>query len=278
MAGMTVPSLNERSRGAARGFNGESRRRVPAAFPALEIGTMGSAAHVAHAIGRVIGRALPQTCALCAERCGDAVLCAPCMNALPALPPACPRCARPSPGSAVCGTCLKRPPKFAATLAACSYAFPLDRLVQALKYDNRLALAEPLGDALAAAVLRAPASYPRPDALIAVPLAAARQRSRGFNQSIEIARVVARRTALPLVFGLERVGDAPAQASLPWTQRRRNVRGAFACRLWFAGRHLALIDDVMTTGATLEEAAKALLQSGAARVDAWVDARTAPPN
>ena len=149
-----------------------------------------------------------------------------------------------------------------ATLAACTYAFPLDRLVQALKYEHRLALAEPLGDALAAAVLRAPASYQRPDALIAVPLAAARQRERGFNQAIEIARVVARRTGFPLVTGLVRTGNAPAQATLPWTQRRRNVRGAFACATAFAGRHVALVDDVMTTGATLEAAAAALLQCG----------------
>ncbi len=199
------------------------------------------------------------------------------MNALPPLPPACPVCARPSTGSTVCGACLKRPPRFAATLAACAYAFPLDALVRALKYEHRLALAEPLGDALAAAAMRAPPSLERPDALIAIPLAAARQRERGFNQSIEIARVVARRTGLPLASGLVRTGNGPAQASLPWAQRRRNVRGAFASRAAFAGRHLALVDDVMTTGATLEAAAAVLLQSGAARVDAWVVARTLPP-
>jgi ComF family protein len=199
------------------------------------------------------------------------------MNALPQLPAACPVCACPSPGSAVCGTCLKRPPKFAATLAACAYAFPLDRLVQALKYEQRLALAEPLGDALASAALRMPAWYNRPDALVAVPLAAARQRERGFNQSIEIARVVARRTGLPLGTGLVRTGNAPAQATLPWAQRRRNVRGAFACSTSFAGRHVGIVDDVMTTGATLEAAAAALLRAGATRVDAWVVARTLPP-
>jgi ComF family protein len=238
----------------------------------------GSGRRASSAIRILIGRALPQACALCADRSGNAMLCAPCMNALPPLPPACPVCARPSPGSSVCGACLKRPPKFTATLAACTYAFPLDRLVQALKYEHRLALAEPLGDALAAAALRAPASYQRPDALIAVPLAAARQRERGFNQSIEIARVVARRTGFPLVTGLVRTGNAPAQATLPWTQRRRNVRGAFACATSFAGRHVALVDDVMTTGATLEAATAVLLRSGAARVDAWVVARTLPPD
>jgi len=277
MAGMTVPSLNELSNAAGRKFDSVSRRVFSALFRPPANRTPRRGARTSAAIRSVIGRALPQACALCADRSGNAMLCAPCMNALPPLPPVCPICARPSPGSAVCGACLKRQPKFAATLAACAYAFPLDRLVQALKYEHRLALAEPLGDALAAAALRRPASQDRPDALIAVPLAAARQRERGFNQSIEIARVVARRTGLPLVTGLVRTGNAPAQATLPWAQRRRNVRGAFACRTSFAGRHVAIVDDVMTTGATLEAAAAVLLQSGAARVDAWVVARTLPP-
>lgn len=276
MAAMTVPSLNEMSNAAAQKLDSGSR---PVFFAWLRSRAerSRSAARASAAIRNVIGRALPQACALCADRSGNAMLCAPCMNALPPLPPACPVCARPSPGSAVCGACLKRPPKFEATLAACAYAFPLDRLVQALKYDHRLALAEPLGDALAAAALRTLASHQRPDALVAVPLAIARQRQRGFNQSIEIARVVARRTGLPLVTGLVRTGNAPAQATLPWAQRRRNVRGAFACATSFAGRHIVIVDDVMTTGATLEAAAAALHQSGAVRVDAWVVARTLPP-
>ena len=177
----------------------------------------------------------------------------------------------------MCGACLTRPPRFARTLAACSYAYPLDRLVQALKYGRQLALAQPLGDALAAAVLRAPGPQHRPQALAAVPLAAARQRERGFNQAIEIARVVARRVGLPLVHGLVRTAHGPAQATLPWARRRRSVRGAFACERSFPGLHVALVDDVMTTGATLEAAADALLRAGAARVDAWVVARTLPP-
>ena len=220
--------------------------------------------------------ALPQSCALCAARSGARIVCEPCMNALPPLPPACPSCAQPSPDATACGACLKRPPTFSATLAACAYAFPLDRLVQGLKYGHRLALARPLGDALAAVVLRAPATYRRPDVLIALPLAASRQRERGFNQAMEIARVVARRTALPLAGGLVRTSAGPAQAGLPWAQRRRNAEGAFACRTGLRGLSVAVIDDVMTTGATLEAAAIALRRAGAARVDAWVVARTLP--
>jgi ComF family protein len=183
-------------------------------------------------------------------------------------------CASPSPQGLPCGACLGRAPAFAATIAACRYAFPVDRLVHALKYGHRLALAEPLGDALAAAVLRAPPSYRSPEAIVALPLAAARQRERGFNQAIELARVVARRTALPLAGGLVRTSASPPQASLRWPERRRNVRGAFGCTRAFTGQRVAIVDDVMTSGATLDAAASALRKAGASEVHAWVVART----
>ena len=198
------------------------------------------------------------------------------MHALPSIAAACPICANPAATTAICGACLRRPPRFSATIAACAYAFPLDRLVQGLKYEHRLSLAEPLGDKLAAEVERRLKPGERPDALVALPLAPARQRERGFNQSMEIARVVSRRTGVPITRGLVRTGNAPPQAALPWAQRRRNVRGAFACTRSFADRRIAVVDDVMTTGATLESAARALLHAGAARVDAWVVARTPP--
>ncbi|MDH5285913.1 MAG: double zinc ribbon domain-containing protein [Betaproteobacteria bacterium] len=222
-------------------------------------------------------RVLPASCTLCGDAADASLLCAPCMNALPPLPPACPVCALPSPGAAVCGRCLRQPPRVAATLAPCVYAFPLDRLVQAFKYGRRLALAVPLGDALAAMALRAPPSLPRPDALVPMPLARARQRQRGFNQAVEIARVVSRRTRIPLLHALARPLDRPAQASLAWHERRANVRGAFAAVAPATGRHVAIVDDVMTTGATIDAAAAALLAAGAARVDAWVVARALPP-
>jgi len=229
------------------------------------------------ALRRLLERGFPQACALCAARTARSALCDPCMNALPALGPACPQCASPATSATICGACLKQPPRFSSTIAGGAYAYPLDRLVLALKYGHRLSLANPLGHKLAAAVERSLGSATRPDAVIALPLAPARQRERGFNQSIEIARVVARRTAVALEGGLVRTGNGAAQASLPWAQRRRNVRGAFACTRSFGGRHVAIVDDVMTTGATLESAATALLEAGAVRVDAWVVARTLPP-
>ena len=233
-------------------------------------------AAAARALPHALPRAWPHACLLCGAAGCDAALCAPCMKDLPALPPVCPVCASPALDGAVCGACLRHPPQVAATLAACTYAFPLDRLVQALKYGRTLAVAVLLADAICAALSRRDNS-PRPELLVPMPLSRPRQRERGFNQAAEIARVVARRTGIPLCHALARPVDRPAQAGLPWRERHRNVRGAFACTTPVTGRHLALVDDVMTTGATIEAAAGALRAAGAARVDAWVVARALPP-
>ena len=231
-------------------------------------------AHLREAAVGGLARLLPQRCALCGAAAQRTALCDTCRLALPALPSRCPVCAQPSTGDAACGECLQQPPRFAVTVAAHAYAFPLDRLIQALKYEHRLELALPLGDALADAVRRAPASLEGVEAIVPLPLSRTRQRERGFNQAIEIGRIVARRTDLPLAPLLSRTAHAPPQASLPWRERRRNVRRAFACNHDLGGRHVAVLDDVMTTGATLDAAAAALVAAGAARVDAWVVART----
>ena len=116
-----------------------------------------------------------------------------------------------------------------------------------------------------------------PAVVAAVPLAPARQRERGFNQAREIGVRVARLLGLPVVDALERATCGAPQAALRWSERARNVRGAFACRRDVRGLAIALVDDVMTTGATLAEAATALRRAGAVRVEAWVVARTLPP-
>jgi ComF family protein len=180
----------------------------------------------------------------------------------------------PTPDGQRCGACLKRPPAFDATRAACDYAFPVDRLIQALKYDSRLALAALLGELLAAAAQ----SMPAPDRLVAMPLHPARIRARGFNPSREIARVVADALAIPLdADSCRRVRDTPPQVALAYAARRRNVRGAFACNARLDGEHVALIDDVMTTGTSLDELAATLKAAGACSVSCWIVARTLPP-
>jgi ComF family protein len=224
--------------------------------------------------------ALPQSCALCAGPAADALVCAGCASDLPRLPPACSVCALPAGGAEVCARCLADPPPFAATAAAFAYRFPIDRLLQRLKYAGQVAYADWLGARLADAVaqaLRQRADAAVPDCAVALPLAPSRQRERGFNQAREIAARCARELQLPLAQPLERPVAGVPQAGLPLARRAGNVRGAFACRTPLDGARVALVDDVMTTGATLAEAAATLRRAGAARVECWVVARTLPP-
>jgi ComF family protein len=223
---------------------------------------------------RVAGLAFGGGCYLCRGG-AEEVLCAACDADLPRLPAlSCPRCALASPAGATCGRCLARPPSYDATVAALAYEFPADVLVQALKFRGELALAPLLGALLAARLPRGT----RADFLVPVPLAPARLRERGFNQSLEIARHVAAATGSRLAPQLAgRSRDAPPQVDLPLAERARNVRGAFHCAQALAGAEVAVLDDVMTTGATLDELAATLKRAGAARVVNWVVARTAPP-
>jgi ComF family protein len=221
--------------------------------------------------------ALPQRCELCVAPSGAALVCDACEASLPRIAAACPVCALPSPCGEVCGACVRRAPAFVATVAALTYAFPTDRLLQRIKYGGRIALAQWAGAALASAVVASRALRERPAQVVPLPLAASRQRERGFNQAREIAVHVARETRLPLASPLVRIGAGPPQASLPWAERHRNVRGAFAVRGDVRGMRIALVDDVMTTGATLAEAARALVAAGALSVECWVVARTLPP-
>jgi len=208
-------------------------------------------------------------CALCAAHSGSEILCAACAADLPALPEDCPRCALPSPGGLACGACLADPPQFDATLALWVYDFPCDRMVQALKYRGWLALAPFFARSFAAGPL------PEIDLLVPMPLHPNRLAQRGFNQAAEIARSLARLRRVPFApRGARRVKDTAAQTDLPYEERTRNVRGAFACDLDLSGKRVAVVDDVMTTGATLNELAKVLKRAGAARVESWVVARS----
>ena len=186
----------------------------------------------------------------------------------------CPNCALPSPAGARCGGCLRKAPPFIAATAAWRYAFPVDRLLQAFKYGNRLALADPLSAGLIRALEHGAAEAV--DAVIALPLSPRRQRERGFNQAEEIACRVARSLELPLLHDLRRSRDGPPQASLRLRERARLVRGAFEAGGGVRGKRIALVDDVMTTGATLAGAAHALRIAGASEVRVWVVARTLP--
>jgi len=208
------------------------------------------------------------SCFLC-RGAATSVLCPACEADLPRLaPPLCPRCALASPRGETCGRCLADPPHFDATVAALEYAFPADALVHALKFRGELALAP-----LLAALLkeRIPAQE-RIDCVVPVPLSRQRLNERGYNQAAEIARHLDHGRLL--LSACERARDTVPQLDLPFEERKRNVRGAFACTANVKGLAVAVVDDVMTTGATLDEMAKILKGAGAARVVNWVLART----
>jgi ComF family protein len=215
--------------------------------------------------------------------CGDAGmpgrdLCAACHCGLPWQGPACARCALPLPQAGICGHCLRAGPghrdqPLDAVQAAFDYAFPLDRLLPRLKFHRDFAA----GRVLAQCMAERFANVPRPDALLPLPLHRARLRRRGYDQALELARPLAKALGLPLRTDLlQRRKATAAQSRLDADARRRNLRGAFtvdpAAPL---PAHIALLDDVMTTGATLHAAALALRRAGVARVDAWVCARVA---
>lgn len=191
-----------------------------------------------------------------------------------------------APGCAiVCALCRREPPPFAATLAAADYAPPLDRVITAFKFGRQVGLARPLGSLVARRW--AEAGRPTLDALAVVPLAPDRLAERGFNQALEIARAAARasstphrdaaaapRLPVPWRDALQRVRETPRQSSLDLAQRKANLRAAFVCTASVAGLRVGLVDDVMTSGATLEAAADALRKAGAREVVALVVART----
>ena len=224
-------------------------------------------------LGRKIGHALlAQDCLLCQAASGQSLLCAACAHELPALGVACPRCAAAGNQPAECGACLADAPHFDLTHAAFVYAHPVDTLIQELKYGGELALAGWFAQALQRRI----GSAGGIDLIVPLPLHPARLAARGFNQAAEIAKNLARAYAIAMDAALaRRVRDTAPQTALPWRERATNVRHAFACERDLSGLRLAVVDDVMTTGATLNEFARTLKQRGAARVDNWVVARTA---
>ena len=222
---------------------------------------------------------LPSSCALCGAA-GDAAVCRDCEDAYVTVRPRCPVCANPAgdlDAALPCGACLAAPPAFDATLAACDYDAPLDALVLQLKFGAQLALAPWMARTLHDAALRA--AWPAPDLLCPVPLGARRLAERGYNQALEVARPLARLLDAECVPRLaRRVVETAAQSGVEPAERQRNVRGAFAMELEerVAGRHVGVVDDVMTSGHTLDELARVLKRAGAARVTNFVFARTPP--
>jgi ComF family protein len=227
--------------------------------PLLDIGT------------RIRRSLLAQDCVLCQAASGERLLCEACVRELPTTASACPRCALGGSSNAECGACIADPPHYDASCAAFVYAYPVDALIQALKYGGQLALAGLFAHSLHQRVGTAAGV----DLIVPLPLHPARLAGRGFNQAAEIARALSRATGVTMDAQIaRRVRNTAPQTALPWRERAANMRHAFACGRDLAGLRVAVVDDVMTTGATLQEFARTLKRCGAARVENWVVART----
>ena len=236
------------------------------------------------ALARLLGRSLlPSSCALCGARC-DAPVCAPCrLQFLAPRAARCPCCANPVGALDAgwpCGACQSHPPAFDATIVAADYDAPLDQLVLQLKFGGTLALAPWFGLALRDAVM-ARERFELPTILCPVPLGRQRLAERGFNQALEIARPLSAALGIALRPALAvRARETQAQSGVAPAERKKNIRDAFivapSALDLVRGRHIGVVDDVMTSGATLHELAAMFKRFGAARVSNFVFARTPP--
>jgi ComF family protein len=216
----------------------------------------------------------PPTCLLCGDPGAAGIdLCPACIRSLPYNKVACPRCAlaieseHPYP----CGQCQKKPPAFDAAFAPFHYREPIRHLVHALKFGARYPSARVLGTLLAEGLRE---RKDLPSAIIPVPLHPHRYRERGFNQAAEIAETVSDLLKIPPdLKTCRRIRHTAAQAELSAKERRKNLRHAFATEKPIRHRHVAILDDVVTTGTTVNEMAKALRRAGAERIEVWACAR-----
>ena len=228
--------------------------------------------------GGLLRALLPLRCLLCGAPGAGRDLCEGCARDFPPNDVCCPRCALPLKTPAPhCGECVEREPPFASAWVPFLYAHPLDLLEARFKFRGDLAAGRVLAELMIErALLETPA---QPDVIVTVPLHVSRLRERGYNQAVELAKPLARALGVPLERGLlQRVRATPAQTGLDAASRRRNLRGAFTVSVATAvPAHVALFDDVMTTGATLRECARTLRRAGVARVDVWALARAPQP-
>jgi ComF family protein len=235
---------------------------------------------IVNTLASFVDRAVfPRTCVLCGQSARALDICEACTEDLPLNSQACNLCAQPLPadvpGVLLCGKCLRRPPKHQGAFCPYRYSYPIDHLVRAFKFHQQLTYGRVIGELLSTAVQRR-GDVRLPTVLLPVPLAAARFKARGFNQAIELGRVLEKRLGIPLCTDvIVRTRATAEQAGLDRVARRKNVRKAFSVIAPLPAKHVAIVDDVITTGSTMNELARVLKRAGAERIEAWAVARTA---
>jgi len=216
---------------------------------------------------------MPGACLLCDAAHDGAGLCAACLAELPVTGNRCYSCGAAVEQGPVCGRCRAHPPAFDHLLSAFDYAYPVDQLIHTFKYRRRLAICRALAPALCRRVREETGALP--GLLLPVPLHRRRLWQRGYNQARIIARALGRELGIPVARGLaQRQRSTKEQARLRAGARQRNLRGAFTLTGAPGSSHIAIVDDVMTSGATVGELARTLRKNGVERIDVWVLART----
>lgn len=223
---------------------------------------------------------IPGLCWLCQMplACAHWGICSRCTRALPAPPPCCPRCGLPCANTrSPCGRCLQKSPAWDSLVFVTDYCLPLSQLIQRFKFNGTVALAQALARLMLLSVLDAKRHFPgaKPDCIVSIPLHSRRAWRRGFNQSAVLATHLSRWLQCDYFpQGIRRIRAAKTQHQLNARMRRNNLKGAFRVDFPVAGRHIIIVDDVVTTGSTVAEIARLLKKQGAATIQVWCLCRT----
>jgi len=229
---------------------------------------------------RILPSITPETfCALCSEVCGNSnqnLICNQCLSDLPVITTPCLVCSATlsiKDTTNVCGSCLQTKPFYQESIIPLEYVFPTTTLIKQLKYKEKLFFSEILSQILLNKIKRE--NRPLPELIIPVPLHPFRLMNRGFNQSALIAKTISKELNIPIdLKSCRRIRNTLQQTGFNKSQRKKNIRNAFSIRKNFNANHVAIIDDVVTTGSTVNELAKVLQRAGVETIEIWACART----
>ncbi|ODN67963.1 ComF family protein [Methylophaga muralis] len=227
---------------------------------------------VTHRLAELYSKLLPIPCFLCGDFSPHDALCKACVEDLPWLDHCCQRCALPLNESGICGQCLQHPPPQQSSLALFRYETPINHCIAAFKFHQQLVFAQLFAKLLAAKVNQR--QQPLPEILIPIPLHPSRLRQRGYNQSAQLADALSQQLSIAVdKTNFIRRRNTTPQTGMSGKQRKRNVKQAFAVAKPLPYKHVALVDDVYTTGHTAAEASRCLQQNGVKTVEVWTIAR-----